>query len=327
MLNILSALTQRVDLFKQVRRGNVGDAIYKVLAYFFGFSLLFISLMIAYEMWIQSSFARGEFGISFLWSTAFDPVQQQFGALPFIQGTLVTAFIAMALAGPIGIGIAAFLVEVASPGVNRVFGFLVESLAAIPSVVYGIWGIFVLAPFLRDYVAPVLSATLGWTPLFAGSFGGYSVFTASMVLTIMILPTVAAISRSVLQAVPREQREAMLALGATRWEMFSRAVLPYAKGGVIGALALALGRAAGETMAVTIIIGNARRVFTSLFDQGATMASVIAANFTDADSGAYISSLFYLGFLLFAITLTINVIARYLIRATASGPMRDMGGL
>ena len=165
-----------------------------------------------------------------------------------------------------------------------------------------------------------LTATLGWTPMFSGSFSGYSVFTASLVLTIMILPTAAAITRNVLRAVPDAQREGMLALGATRWEMFSRAVLPYAKGGVIGAMALALGRAAGETMAVTIIIGNARRIFTSMFEQGATIASVIAGNFTDADSGAYVSSLFLLGLILFAMTFAINVLARLLIRATTSGP-------
>lgn len=320
MLSILSALVQRIDLLKQVRRGNTGDAIYKVLAYLFGLALLGIVLAIIWELWVQSAFARQEFGISFLWSTSFDPVQQQFGALQFIQGTLVTAVVAVSLAAPLGIGIAAFLVEIAPRRVDRVVGFLIEMLAAIPSVVYGLWGIFVLAPFLRDYVAPWLTATLGWTPMFSGSFSGYSVFTASLVLTIMILPTAAAITRNVLQAVPREQREGMLALGATRWEMFSRAVLPYAKGGVIGAMALALGRAAGETMAVTIIIGNARRIFTSMFEQGATIASVIAGNFTDADSGAYVSSLFLLGLILFAMTFAINVLARLLIRATTSGP-------
>jgi phosphate transport system permease protein len=320
VFSILSALAQRVDLLKQVRRGNTGDVIYKVLAYLFGLALLGIVVAIIWELWVQSAFARQEFGISFLWSTSFDPVQAQFGALQFIQGTLVTAVVAVSLAAPLGIGIAAFLVEIAPRRVNAVVGFLVEMLAAIPSVVYGLWGIFVLAPFLRDYVAPWLTATLGWTPMFSGSFSGYSVFTASLVLTIMILPTAAAITRNVLQAVPKEQREGMLALGATRWEMFSRAVLPYAKGGVIGAMALALGRAAGETMAVTIIIGNARRIFTSMFEQGATIASVIAGNFTDADSGAYVSSLFLLGLILFAMTFAINVLARILIRATSSGP-------
>ncbi|MBA2691836.1 MAG: phosphate ABC transporter permease subunit PstC [Rubrobacter sp.] len=323
---MLSALASRFNLLKQFRQGNFGDAVFKILAYFFGLFLLFITLFIMYQLLFQGIPAIREFGIGFLWSTEFDPVQQQFGALQFIQGTLVTAFISMFLAAPIGIGIAAFLVEIAPERVNRVVGFLVEMLAAIPSVVYGLWGIFVLAPFLRTYVEPWLIPVVGWIPGFEGPFRGYSVFTASLVLTIMILPTVAAISRNVFQAVPRDQREAMLALGSTRWEMFSQAVLPYAKGGVIGALALALGRAAGETMAVTIIIGNARRVFTSVFDQGATIASVIAGNFTDASGGVYISSLFLLGFVLFILTLSINVAARLLIRATSTGPTNPTGG-
>jgi phosphate transport system permease protein len=323
---MLSALASRFNLLKQLRQGNFGDAVFKILAYFFGLFLLFITLFIMYQLLFQGIPAIREFGIGFLWSTEFDPVQQQFGALQFIQGTLVTAFISMLLAAPIGIGIAAFLVEIAPERVNRVVGFLVEMLAAIPSVVYGLWGIFVLAPFLRTYVEPWLIPVVGWIPGFEGPFRGYSVFTASLVLTIMILPTVAAISRNVFQAVPRDQREAMLALGSTRWEMFSKAVLPYAKGGVIGALALALGRAAGETMAVTIIIGNARRVFTSVFDQGATIASVIAGNFTDASGGVYISSLFLLGFVLFALTFSINVAARLLIRATSTGPTNPTGG-
>ncbi len=320
MLNMLSAMLGRTTIVKEARRGNVGDIIYRVLAYAFGLSFLFLTLWIIFELAYQAIPAFQEFGFEFFWSTTWDPVAGQFGALPAIQGTLVTAFIAMALAGPIGIGIAAFLVEIAPRRVDRVVGFLVEMLAAIPSVVYGLWGIFVLAPFLRTYVEPWLIPAVGWLPFFSGPFRGYSVFTASLVLTIMILPTVAAISRNVLRAVPMEQREAMLALGSTRWEMFSQAVLPYAKGGIIGALALALGRAAGETMAVTIIIGNARRIFESVFEQGVTMASIIAANFTDASGALYRPSLFLVGFTLFLITFTINVIARLLIKATSSGP-------
>jgi phosphate transport system permease protein len=324
---MLSALANRMNPIKQIRRGNLGDAIYKILAYFFGLFFLIITLLIAYQLAFQGWPAFREFGIGFLWSTEFNPVEGRFGALQFIQGTLVTAFVAMVLAGPIGIGIAAFLVEIAPQRVDRIVGFLVEMLAAIPSVVYGLWGIFVLAPWLGMYVEPWLVPAVGWIPFFEGPFRGYSVFTASLVLTIMVLPTVAAISRNILRAVPREQREGMLALGATRWEMFSKAVLPYAKGGIIGALALALGRAAGETMAVTIIIGNARRVFSSIFEQGATMASVIAGNFTDASGALYKPSLFLIGFILFLLTLTINVVARILIRATSSGPTDTAGGM
>lgn len=326
MLGMLSAMLDRANLIKQARQGNTGDVIYKVLAYAFGLFFLLLTLLITFQLAFQGFPAFREFGFSFLWSAEWDPVQGKFGALPAIQGTLVTAFIAMILAGPIGIGIAAFLVEIAPPRVDRVVGFMVEMLAAIPSVVYGLWGIFVLAPFLRTYVEPWLIPAVGWIPGFSGPFTGYSVFTASLVLTIMILPTVAAISRNVLRAVPKEQREAMLALGSTRWEMFSQAVLPYAKGGIIGALALALGRAAGETMAVTIIIGNARRVFDSVFEQGVTMASIIASNFTDASGALYKPALFLIGFILFLITLTINVVARLLVRATSSGPT-ETGGM
>lgn len=322
----VSAILGRINFFKRFRQGNTGDAIFKVVAYLFGFLLLFITGFIVFELWIQSSLARREFGFSFLWGSSFNPTTEQFGALPFIYGTLVTAFIALLIAGPLAIGIAAFLVEIAPARLNRIVGFAVETLAAVPSVVYGLWGIFILAPFLADYVAPPLEATLGWLPIFSGSFVGYSVFTASLVLAIMILPTAAAISRNVLRAVPDAQREAMLSLGATRWEMFSRGVMPYAKGGVIGALTLALGRAAGETMAVTIIIGNAPRVFGSLFEQGATMASIIAANFANAGSAMFVSSLILIGLILFVITFSINVAARLLVKATSSGPSAT-GGL
>ncbi|TCJ18337.1 phosphate ABC transporter permease subunit PstC [Rubrobacter taiwanensis] len=309
-----------MDLFKQLRRGNPGDAIFKGLAVLFGLSLLFISGLVVFELWYQSSLSRGEFGWSVLWSTEWDPPGERFGALQFIYGTLVTALGALLLAGPIGIGIAAFLVEIAPRRVDRVVGIVVETLAAVPSVVYGLWGIFVLGPFLCSYVAPPLQAVLGWLPLFSGPCRSYSVFTATFILAIMILPTVAAISRDVIRAVPDAQREAMLALGATRWEMFSRAVLPYAKSGIVGAFALALGRAAGETMALAIIIGNAPRIFTSLFDQGATMASIIAANFANAGSAMFVSFLIELGLILFAITLIINVSARLLVWTVASGP-------
>jgi phosphate transport system permease protein len=316
---VLRALAERFNLFKQLRRGNTGDAIFKVLAYAFGLSLLVITGYIIFELWVQSSLARREFGLSFLWSTAFNPTAPDFGALPFVYGTAVTSFIAVLLAAPIGVGIAAYLVEIAPPRLNRIVGFIVEALAAVPSVVYGLWGIFVLAPFLAAYVAPWFNPLFGWLPMFSGPFRGYSVFTASLVLTIMILPTVAAISRNVLRAVPDSQREAMLALGSTRWEMFRRAVLPYAKAGIVGAITLALGRAAGETMAVTIIIGNAPVIFDTLFTQGSTMASIIAANFADA-STVFKAVLIQIGLILFVLTFAINVVARALVKATATGP-------
>jgi phosphate transport system permease protein len=308
-----------LNLLKRLRNGHTNDSIFAVVALLFGLSILVIMGGIILELWRQSSTARSEFGWSFLWSTAYDPATGEYGALVFIYGTLVTAFIAILLAGPVGIGIAAYLVEIAPRRVNRVVGFIVELLAAIPSIVYGLWGFFALAPFLREYVVPPLQATLGWLPLFSGPFFGPTVFTTGIVLAVMILPTVAAVSRDVIGAVPRDQREAMLALGATRWEMFRLAVLPYAASGVLGAMILGLGRAAGETMAVTFIIGNSPQLFSSLFDQGATLASIIAGQFPEA-GGILLSVLIELGMILFVITILINVSARLMVSLLSKRP-------
>jgi phosphate transport system permease protein len=274
---------------------------------------------IVFELWRQSADARSAFGMSFIWSTAWNPATGEYGALVFIYGTLVTSFMAIVLAGPVGIGIAAYLVEIAPGRVNRIVGFIVELLAAIPSIVYGLWGFFVLAPFLRDYIVPPLQAILGWLPLFSGTFFGPTVFTTGVVLSIMILPTVAAVSRDVIRAVPRDQREAMLALGATRWEMFRKAVLPYAGSGVLGAIILGLGRAAGETMAVTFIIGNSPQLFRSLFEQGATLSSIIAGQFPEA-GGILLSVLIELGLILFVITILINTSARLMVALLSKAP-------
>lgn len=309
-----------LNILKQLRRGNPGDIIFRFVVFVFGLSILAITGGIIYELWLQSALSRREFGLSFIWSTAFDPLNRQFGALPFIYGTVISSFVAILLAGPIGLGIAIYLVEIAPRRLSRVVGFMVELLAAVPSIVYGLWGIFVLSPWLQMYIVPPIKEAFGWLPLFSGTFFGPSVFSASIVLAIMILPTVAAVSRDVIEAVPNTQREAMLALGATRWEMFSRAVLPYAKSGVLGAIILGLGRAAGETMAVTLIIGNSPRMFVSLFDQGATMASIIANNFAEAGSEMFVSSLVEIGLILFVVTLVINVMARLLVWAISQGP-------
>ena len=309
-----------MGLFKSLRRGHVSDTAFGVVALLFGLTVMAIMGGMIFELWSQSSTAREEFGWGFLWSSAYSPSTNEYGALPFIYGTLVTAFIAILLAGPVGVGIAAYLVEIAPARVNRVVGFVVELLAAIPSIVYGLWGFFVLAPFLRDYVIPVINATpLGLLPIFGGTFFGASVFTASIVLAVMVLPTVAAISRDVIRAVPRDQREGMLALGATRWEMFRRVVLPYAGSGILGAIILGLGRAAGETMAVTFIIGNSPQIFTSLFDQGATSASIIAGQFPEA-GGLLRSVLIEIGLILFVITILINVSARLIVTLVSRSP-------
>lgn len=308
-----------MNLLKTLRRGHTGDTIFAGVALLFGLSIVALMVGIVFELWQESVAARQEFGWSVLWSAEYSPGEEIYGALPFVYGTLVTAFIAILIAGPIGVGIAAYLVEVAPDRVNRVVGFIVELLAAVPSIVYGLWGLFALAPFMREYVVPPLQATFGWVPFFSGTYVGPTVFTASIVLSIMILPTVAAVSRDVIRAVPRDQREAMLALGSTRWEMFRVAVLPYATSGVLGAVILGLGRAAGETMAVTFIIGNNPQIFRSLFDQGATMASQIAGQFPEA-GGVTLSFLVELGLILFFITIIINISARLIVALVSKSP-------
>ena len=313
-----------VNFLKRLRRrGNVGDTIFAALAFLFGISILAIMAGIIFQLWLQSGPARERFGWAFLWTTVYDVQNNNYGAGTFIYGTLITAFIAMLLAGPIGVGIAAFLVEIAPRRVDHILGSLVELLAAIPSIVYGLWGFYALNGFLRDFIAPPLSAAFGWLPLFSGDFVGTSVLTASVVLAIMVLPTVAAVSRDVLRAVPDVQREAMTALGATRWEMFSRSVLPYARSGVLGAGILGLGRAAGETMAVTFIIGNNPQIFSSLYQQGATIASQIASKWSEATEDT-LPVLLELGLVLFAITITINITARLMVTVLSGGPKGGM---
>lgn len=306
--------------FKNVRRGNKGDTVFQSIALLFSLILPLAILAIFVVLWRQSEISRERFGISFLWDATWSNSDQVFGALTVIYGTLVTSGIAILLAGPVGVGIAAYLAEIASPRINAVMGFIVEILAAIPSIVYGIWGFFVFAPFLRDWVVPPIKATLGWTPIFSGDFVLSTVFTASLVLSVMILPTVASISRDVFNAVPNTQREGMLALGATRWEMFRTAVLPYARSGVLGAVLLGLGRAVGETIALTYVLGNAQVMFTSLFQQGSSMAQAIASLFGTSTSNVLRSSLLEIGLILFLVTFLINVGARLLVRTVGNQP-------
>ena len=252
--------------------------------------------------------------------STWDPNDGKYGVLPFIFGTVVTSAIALLIAGPIGIACALFLSELASRRIAGPLGMLVELLAAVPSVVYGIWGLFELAPFMRSAIEPFLSKTLGFLPLFQGPIYGVGMLTGGVLLSIMILPTVAAISRDVFSAVPVDQREAMIALGATRWEVLSKAVLPYARSGVIGAVVLALGRALGEAMAVVMVIGNKAAIAASLFAPGYTMASVLALEFTEATGKQYVAMLIEVGLLLFLVSLIINIVARTLVWSVASGP-------
>ena len=260
--------------------------------------------------------------VGFITGTTWDVVNGIYGALPFIVGTIETSLIALVIATPIGLLTAIYLAELAPRRLAAPLTFTVEILAAIPSVVIGLWGVFVLSPFLRSTVEAFLVQTLGFMPWFAGPAYGIGLFAAGVILSIMILPTIITISREVIVAVPSAQREGMLALGATRWETISRAVLPYARSGIMGAIILGLGRALGETMAVTMVIGNKDVIPESLFDQGQTIASKIATTFNEASVGLQTSSLIALGLVLLGITLTLNVIARLLVRRVTGGVPR-----
>ncbi len=263
------------------------------------------------------------FGWRFLITSTWDPVAEHFGALPLMYGTLLSSLLALAIAVPLGIGAAVYLAELAPLRVRAPIAFLIELLAAVPSVVYGLWGIFVLAPLLRDWIEPALGKTLGFLPLFQGAPYGVGMLAAGLILAIMILPFIIAVSREVLLAVPNTQREAALALGATKWEATRLAVLRYGKSGLIGAVLLGLGRALGETMAVTMVIGNRPEIAASLFAPGYTMASMIANEFTEATSDLYLSALIEVGLLLFVVTVLVNALARLLVWSVG-GPAREV---
>lgn len=260
----------------------------------------------------ESMLSIREFGFYFLRSRTWDPIKGHFGALPFIYGTVASSLIALLISVPFSLGIAIFLVEQAPYYIARPIGFLVELLAAIPSVVYGLWGIFVLAPFLREYIQPPLAQALGWTPFFRGPITGFGLLTGGIILAIMVTPIISAVVRDVLSAVPGSQREAALALGATKWEMI-RVVLVNGAPGIAGAVILGLGRALGETMAVTMVIGNRPEISLSLFDPSYTIASAIANEFTEATGDLYISALVELGLILFLVTFIVNGLARVLV--------------
>jgi len=279
------------------------------------FSIIVITALLFYELFAKSALSRQKFGWGFLVSTTWDPVAGNFGALPFIYGTLVTSALALLVAVPLGVGAAIFLAEMAPPRLSDFMTFLIELLAAVPSVIFGLLGIFVLIPVLR-VIEPALRATLGFLPLFQGAFYGVSLFSAGMILAIMIVPFIISISREVLLAVPADQREAALALGATRWEATWQAVVPFARKGIAGSIFLALARALGETMAVTMVVGNDPRIKASLFAPGYSIAAVIANEFTEATGDLDLSSLIELGLVLFALTIIINGAARLLIHTT-----------
>jgi phosphate transport system permease protein len=298
--------------------GNTGDAIFRLLLLMSVlFILALISLMI-YQMAANSSLSLARFGFGFLKGRTWNPVKGEFGALPFIYGTVVSSVLALIIAVPLSLGVAVFLVEQAPHRVARPVAFLVELLAAIPSVVYGLWGIFVLAPFLRVHVEPTLQRSFGWLPLFQGPVTGIGLFTGAVILAIMITPIISAVVRDVLAAVPVSQREAALALGATKWET-TRVVLANAASGIAGAIILGLGRAIGETMAVTMVIGNRPQISASLFEPSYTIASVIANEFTEATDDLYLSALVEIGLILFLVTFIVNAIAKLLVWSVTRG--------
>lgn len=303
--------------FRPSRLARVGDPLLRAVTIAGAASVVFVTGWLVCEMYTQSAESRHTFGWKFLITQEWDPVAGRFGALPFIYGTAVTTFVSLLMALPLGVGTAVFLAELAPRRISSLLAFLIDLLAAVPSVIYGLLGIFVLIPFLSHMVVPILRRVLGFLPFLSGPFYGVSLLSASVVLAIMIVPFIVSISREVLLSVPREQREAALALGATKWEMVWGVILPQAQRGIYGAAFLALARAVGETMAVTMVVGNDPRIAKSLFAPGYTIAAVIANEFTEATGDLYLSALIELGLVLFGITLVINGLARLLILTVA----------
>ena len=299
-----------------LRRLRSGDEIAHLITLLFAASVLLITALLVYELAINSTLSWHKFGFNFLRTRTWDPVFGNFGALPFIYGTVVTSAVALLIAVPLGVGSAIFLAELAPPRISDALTFVIELLAAVPSVIYGLLGIFVLVPLLRSHVQPFLKSTLGFLPFFQGPIYGVGYLAAGLVLAIMVLPFVISISREALLAVPMEQREGALALGSTRWEATSAVVVPYARTGILGSVFLALARALGETMAVTMVIGNDPKIHASLFAPGYTIAAVIANEFTEASGDLYLNALIELGLVLFALTIVINGLARLLILIT-----------
>ncbi len=298
---------------------EVPDRIFQAVMMVCGLAVLALLVLIIYELVTRSTLSWRAFGFKFFSGSDWDPVNEQFGALPFVYGTLVSSLLALIIAVPLSIGVAVFTTEMCPPMLRGPLSFFVELLAAIPSVIYGLWAIFVLIPILSQHVQPFLTRTLGWTGLFEGPAFGYSMLAAGIILAIMIVPIISSITREVLMVVPRHQREAALALGATRWEMIRIGVLRNARAGIMGGIILGLGRALGETMAVTMVIGNRPQIVKSLFAPGYTMASVLANEFSEATGNVYLSALIEIGLALFLVTIVVNALARLLVWTVTRG--------
>ena len=295
------------------RVGRIGDPLFRALLKGSAWLVILLAIGLVIALAWESSGAVRAFGLRFIVTSTWDPVAGDFGALPFIYGTLVSSLLALLLAVPLSLGAAIYLAELAPAWVRPPVAFLIEMLAAVPSVVYGLWEIFVLVPWLRDWVQPSLGRWLGFLPLFSGPAYGVGMLAAGLILSIMVVPYITSVAREVLLAVPNAQREAALGLGATRWEAIRIAVLRYGRSGLIGAVLLGLGRALGETMAVTMVIGNRPAIAASLFAPGYTMASVVANEFTEATSDLYVAALVEVGLLLLVVTIVVNALARLLV--------------
>jgi phosphate transport system permease protein len=305
--------SRRARSFAERLRG--GDEAAYAITFICAASVILLTALLVFELYINSAASRAKFGWAFLYTSVWDPSAGQFGALPFVYGTLVTSGLALLFGIPLGVGAAIFLAELAPPRISDALTFLIELLAAVPSVIIGLLGVFVMIPMLRA-AEPAIRAVLGWSPLFSGPFYGVSLFTAGIVLAIMILPFIISISREVILSVPGDQREAALALGATRWETTWDVVVPFARKGIMGSIFLALARSLGETMAVTMVVGNDPKISHSLFAPGYSIAAVIANEFTEATGDLYQGALIELGLVLFALTIIINGVARLLVMGT-----------
>lgn len=304
---------EKIELVKEIKaKKKLSDIFFENITLIFALMIILLVLLILYEMFTDSKPSRDTFGFGFIFSQSWDSVRDNYGALTFIYGTIVSSIIALTISLPVSIGVAVFLSELAPQVVKTTISFMIEILAAIPSIIYGFWGIFVLAPFMRTTVQPFLQSTLGFLPVFQGNAIGFGLLTAGIILAIMITPIITAITRDVLKAIPISQREAAYALGATKWEAIKMALLN-AKSGILGATVLGLGRAVGETMAVTMVIGNKAQIKESLFEPAYSMASVIANEFAEASGGLHVSALIEVGLILFGVTFIINSFARLLI--------------
>ena len=310
----ITAGNTRASFWSRLR---TGDEVAHLITFIFAASVFLVTVLLIEQLWKTSTPSQAKFGWKFLVGTNWDPVAEDFGALPFIYGTVLTSLLALLITVPLGLAAAVFLSELAPPKLANTCAFLVELLAAVPSVIYGLVALFTLVPLLRQYGEPFLRATFGFLPVFKGPALGVGFLAAGLILAVMTFPFIIAISRESLNEVPRDQREAALALGATQWEATSQVVVPYARLGILGSVFLALARALGETMAVTMVIGNSPEMHASLFAPGYTIAAVIANEFTEATGKLHLSSLVELGLVLFLITIIFNALARLLVLATS----------